>query len=139
MRDKLAVVLIGGGLGAALQRIGFASWDEVHRMFTFASLRMFLAFASGAAILMFVWPILRRLQDPDWAPRRVHPGTLPGGILFGAGWAICGACPLIALVQLGEGKLYPVFTLAGIVVGNFAYPLAHARWFRWSTRSCADD
>jgi hypothetical protein len=42
-------------------------------------------------------------------------------------------------VQVGEGQLGGLFTIAGMVAGNFLYSVAHERWFRWSTNSCVDD
>jgi uncharacterized protein len=125
-------------LGFGLQRIGFASWREVHRMFTFADLRLLLTFMLAVVVLLPVWRLLAR-GGVSWAPRPLHPGVVPGSLLFGAGWAIAGACPAIALVQLGEGRLGGAAVLLGILVGNGVYPLAHRRWFRWSSASCRDD
>ncbi len=141
MRDVAGSAVIGSILGFALSRIGFSRWDEVHRMFLFRDLRLTLAFATAVAILAVVWPLMRRLSrvQPVWPPRPVHPGTLAGGLIFGAGWALSGACPAIALVQIGEGQLAAVYTLAGIFLGNAAYAKAHALWFRWSARSCVDE
>ena len=132
-------VLIAFALGYTLQRAGFSSWTEVNKMFRFADLRLFLGFCGGVALLAVGWLVIQRVQRPRWTKRRLHPGTIPGGVLFGAGWALCGACPSISLVQLGEGKLAALITLGGLLIGNYLYPLAHARWFRWSTRSCLDD
>ncbi len=132
-------VAVGLVFGYALSRVGFSSWGEVNRMFRFADLRLFLGFCGAVAILAVAWAVIRRAQRPSWMKRPLHPGSIPGGVLFGAGWALSGACPSIALVQLGEGRLAALVTLAGVFVGNFLYPLAHERWFRWSTRSCVDD
>ncbi len=41
--------------------------------------------------------------------------TIPGGILFGLGWAVTGACPGTVLAQGGEGKLLGVLSLPGMV------------------------
>jgi uncharacterized membrane protein YedE/YeeE len=139
VRETLGTVATGLLLGFALSRIGFSSWDEVHAMFTFASLRMFLAFALGALVLMFAWPIVVWLQRPRWPSRNVHRGTLVGGVVFGVGWAVSGACPAIALVQLGEGQLGAIWTLAGMVAGNFVYSIVHERYFDWSLASCSDE
>jgi uncharacterized membrane protein YedE/YeeE len=110
-------------------------------MFTFQDLRMLLVFMSAVAILAVAWPVVRRLAavPPVWPARPIHPGTLAGGLLFGAGWALSGSCPSIALVQLGEGQLAAAWTLAGIFLGNFLYAEAHPRFFRWSAGSCVDD
>jgi uncharacterized membrane protein YedE/YeeE len=73
------------------------------------------------------------------AYRPIHRGTLLGGVLFGAGWALSGACPSIALVQLGEGQLAAAFTLAGIFTGNGLYAVARERYLHWDTGSCVDE
>jgi uncharacterized membrane protein YedE/YeeE len=141
MRYLLATALMGTALGFVLSRIGFSSWDEVHRMFTFESLRLLLTFALGVSLLSIAWPIIRRLSanPPRWSRRPIHRGTAVGGALFGVGWALCGACPSIALVQLGEGKSSALISLAGMFLGNWLYSVVHERYFRWSAGSCVDD
>ncbi len=47
VRSGVVLGAIGLFMGFALSRIGFASWDEVHAMFTFASWRLILAFLTG--------------------------------------------------------------------------------------------
>jgi uncharacterized protein len=134
--------LVGLLMGVALSRIGFTDWDEVHRMFTFADLRLLFAFAGSVAILAVGWKVITKMRGgdkPGWNPRLIHNGTLAGGALFGAGWALSGACPSIALVQLGEGQLGALATLAGIVGGNWLYGVIHQRYLGWSTGSCVDD
>lgn len=138
-RDLAGVALVGLGLGYALSRIGFSSWDEVHAMFTFQKFDLLIAFVVGLVVLVPVWAIVRKVSRPRWLPRPIHQGTLAGGLLFGAGWALSGACPSIAAVQIGEGQLGGLFTLAGMFGGNFLYSLAHERWFRWSASTCVDD
>lgn len=134
-------VLMGVALGFALSRIGFTSWDEVRRMFTFESPRLLLAFALAVALSGVGWVVVRRASQtpPRWSPRPVHRGTVLGGLLFGVGWALSGACPAIALVQLGEGHLLALLTLVGIFAGNWLYSVVHERWFRWTAASCTDD
>jgi uncharacterized protein len=138
MREPLLVGIMGVGFGFALSRMGFTSWDEVHHMFTFSDLRLLLSFMLSVALLTVSWIVIRKLTNAHWAPRSIHPGTLAGGALFGVGWALSGACPSIALVQLGEGQLGALVTLGGIFGGNYLYSIVHERWFRWSTSSCND-
>jgi hypothetical protein len=132
------VGLVGLVLGFSLSRIGFSSWDEVHAMFTFHDLRLFLTFCSGVVALGGAWWLVLGRKDSQVPLRPVHPGTLPGGIIFGLGWALCGACPAIALVQVGEGQLGGALTLGGILAGNFVYSVVHERFFRWPAGSCVD-
>ncbi|HEX2735875.1 MAG TPA: DUF6691 family protein [Polyangiaceae bacterium] len=139
MKERAGTVAVGLVFGYSLSRIGFSSWDEVHAMFTFSSLRLTLAFVVAVVLLAVAWRIVRQIQKPNWAPRLIHPGIVPGSLMFGAGWALSGACPSIALVQIGEGQLGGLFTLLGIVLGNYAYSVVHERYFRWSATGCASD
>jgi len=138
MKEPVIVGVIGVLFGFALSRIGFTSWDEVHRMFTFGDLRLLLTFAFAVGLLAVSWVVIARLTGASWSPRRMHPGTLIGGALFGIGWALSGACPSIALVQLGEGQLGAGLTLVGILAGNWLYSVVHERYFRWTAASCVD-
>jgi len=139
MKGLLGTGATGLIFGIALSRIGFTSWDQVHQMFTFSDLRLFLAFCLAVALLAGAWVVIRKTTQASWGSRRLHPGTIAGGVLFGIGWALSGACPSIALVQLGEAQFGAVLTLAGILVGNWLYSVVHERYFRWAAQSCADD
>lgn len=140
MNSRVAALGLGAGYGFALSRIGFSSWDEVHRMFVFADLRMFLTFALSLPLISVAWILSRRVFPgrATFHPRPIHKGTIAGGALFGAGWALSGACPSIALAQLGEGQFGALLTLAGIVAGNWLYALIHQRYLRWDVGSCLD-
>lgn len=138
MRLRLGTLLVGIAFGFSLSRIGFSSWDEVHAMFTFQDPRLVLAFATAIVALAVSWAVIRRLSSPEWPRRPIHRGTLAGGALFGVGWALTGACPSNALVQIGEGQLAAVWTVLGILAGNWLYPVIHARFFRWSPGVCVD-
>jgi uncharacterized membrane protein YedE/YeeE len=126
-KKRVALLLMGTALGFSLSRIGFTSFDEVQAMFRFEDLRLFLTFAAGVALLTAAFAIVRKRQHPSWPPRPIHKGTLIGGVLFGVGWALSGACPGVVLTQLGEGKGYALFTLAGVLAGNWLYALTLER------------
>ena len=141
MKEPIEVATFGVLFGFVLSHIGFSSWDEVHAMFTFSDLRMFLAFCVAVAVLAVAWPVLSKLVrgGVKFRKRPIHQGTVLGGILFGLGWALSGACPSIAMVQLGEGQLGALWTLGGILIGNYAYATLHARYLKWDTARCTDD
>lgn len=138
-REVVLTGVAGVLFGFVLSRIGFSSWDEVHRMFTFQDLRMFLTFAGTVVLLAIAWLVIARATGASFSPRRLGKGTVIGGVLFGAGWALTGACPGIVMVQLGEGQLGALWTLGGILAGNTLYSLVHERWLRWPTHGCSDD
>ena len=140
MNAKLKIHLIYGFLGASmgyiLSAIGFADYDEVFKMFTFQDTRMFFAFASAVMISALVFSALHFSKRLDYERKPFHPGTIPGSIIFGYGWALCGACPGVVFIQLGQGKMAALATLIGIYAGVRAYRVFHARNFQWDTGSC---
>jgi hypothetical protein len=105
---------VGTVLGVVLSRVGFTRYDELHAMLTLADPRLIAAFA-GAVV---VSAIGYRLVGERATPGRVSPQLVTGGVLFGLGWAVAGACPGVAFAQLGEGKLWSLVTLAGLVAGT---------------------
>lgn len=128
------LALLGLAFGFAFSCMGFTDFAEVHKMFTFTDLRLFLTFCGGVAFSMVGFLILARGKR---LPKRIfHRGTIPGGVLFGIGWALTGGCPTGALVQVGEGKVIALFTLVGVLVGSAAYPLIHRKFFKWPLEVC---
>ena len=126
--------LLGIAMGFLLARIGFANYDEINKMFVFSDLRMFLSFGGAVAIVMVAAFVLKK-----YIPRQdkfIQPGTLPGSMLFGFGWAVTGACPRLVFVQLGQGKISAIMTLFGIYLGVIFYRKMHAKYFLWNVGSC---
>lgn len=129
----LRLGIFGFALGASVSAVGLSDFGELHRMFTFSDPRMLLAFAGAVVLAGIAFAIRCRGQMP---PRPLRQGTVPGAVVFGAGWALCGGCPGAVLVQIGEGRLAALVTLGGIVAGTVV-----GRWakgaLRWDTGSCA--
>jgi uncharacterized membrane protein YedE/YeeE len=105
-------------------------------MFTFSDFRLLFLFASSVAITMIGFALLARRTTIPKKP--FTKGTIPGSILFGTGWAITGACPSIALVQLGEGKIVAVFTVLGILFGVWMYRRLAAGGMQLDTGVCGE-
>lgn len=138
MKSVATTLVLGLMFGVVLARIGFTSWDEVHAMFTFADLRLVLTFGLAVVCIAFAWRLLIKRTRASFGPRRLHPGVVPGAIMFGIGWAVSGACPSIALVQIGEGQLGAGWTVLGIFAGNWLYGRVHQRFFRWDPGVCGE-
>jgi len=133
-QQHLRYALVGILMGFALSHIGFTSYSELHKMFLFQDLRMLFTFAGAVMVAAIFFNFLMAGMPSSKKP--MHPGIIPGSLIFGAGWAISGSCPSIALVQLGEGQLAAVFTAFGILFGAWLYRQVHRRFFRWDTGSC---
>lgn len=136
VRVHVSIAAIGLAFGAALSLIGFTDWNEVHRMFTFQDLRLVFVFGGALALNtagFAALPESRALFRRAFAKER-----LSGGALFGAGWALTGACPSICAVQLGEGQLGAIVSIAGILGGMWLFArLQRAQLVRVTVDGCA--
>jgi uncharacterized membrane protein YedE/YeeE len=123
-------------MGAILSSVGFTDFTEVHNMFIFADFRLLLLFATTVAITMACFGLFAR--NANIPKKTFSKGTVPGSILFGTGWAITGACPSIALVQLGEGQYIAVVTIMGILFGVWGYRKLAAGGMKLDTGVCGE-
>ena len=131
----LRFAIYGLVFGFALARIGFGDFTEVHEMFVLEDFRLILTFGGGVAASMIGFVVLAKLsQIPR---RRFNPGSVVGGGLFGVGWALTGSCPSIVLVQLGQGHVSALATLAGVIIGVALYRPLHHRYLPWELDSCS--
>jgi uncharacterized membrane protein YedE/YeeE len=129
---KLYVVL-GAIFGFILSRSGAADYDFIQGMFLFTNLQLYGII--GGAVLVGVpgiWLIKQRGRT--LAGRRIeielkplHRGNITGGVLFGIGWSLAGMCPGPILVNIGEGKIYALATLAGALTGAGVFGTAYQR------------
>ena len=89
---------------------------------------MYLIIGVGVVVAMVSMLIIRSVQAKSiegkpikYKPKPFHKGVVIGGTIFGAGWAITGACPGPIYAQVGAGAWMGLFTLIGALIGMFAY------------------
>jgi len=54
-------------------------------------------------------------------PKKFNKGMIYGGLVFGFGWAITGACPGPLFAQIGSDATVVVITLLSAVAGTWTY------------------
>ena len=57
----------------------------------------------------------------DWRSSARQRRHVAGCVLFGTGWALADACPGPIATQLGQGIVWSLFTLAGVVAGIWVF------------------
>lgn len=119
---------MGVYLGILFTKSEVARWDRVHQMFLFREAHMYLIIGTAIGVAMVSMLLIKRFQVKDIAgkpiqyePKPYHKGVIIGGAMFGAGWAITGACPGPIYAQIGGGAWSAAFTLLGALAGMYAY------------------
>lgn len=124
----LFVLLIGAYLGILFIKSEVARWERIHDMFLFREAHMYLIICTAIVVAMIAMFAIKRFEVKSidgetitYQPKPFHKGVVIGGMLFGAGWAITGACPGPIYAQIGSGEWMALFTLAGAMLGMFSY------------------
>jgi uncharacterized membrane protein YedE/YeeE len=125
---------IGLGFGIILIKSEVVSWFRIQEMFRFQSFHMYGIM--GSAIFVGVISVLIikkfRIRSVDGEtlnlPKRTfNKGQIFGGLLFGFGWAITGACPGPLFAQIGAGATVVIITLLSAVAGTWVYGLLQGK------------
>ena len=130
--------VFGALFGVVLSRGRVSDYDTIAGMFHLTDLHLFGVIGGAVATAALgLWVIRcggnRTITGAPVEVRRKpwQAGAFVGGLVLGAGWALSGACPGTSLVQVGEGKVLALFTVAGILLGTYVFgclrPVASTR------------
>jgi uncharacterized membrane protein YedE/YeeE len=124
MKTDLSLTF-GVVFGFVLSRIGATDPQATVAMFRLSDLHLAFVIVIAIALSAIVFAAFRKglLQPRSHAAHALvrkpwTRGVVWGGLLFGVGWAVAGACPGTALAQIGEGRLGGVLVLLGVLGGS---------------------
>lgn len=125
----LKFLLVGVFFGIVLFKAEVVSWYRIYEMFKFQSIHMYGVIGSAVMIGMVVMFLFKKqkLKSIDGNAVHVEPKkkgfakNMIGGIIFGLGWALGGACPGPMFVLLGKGVAAIMVVLIGALLGAFLY------------------
>jgi uncharacterized membrane protein YedE/YeeE len=128
---SLIYIFLGIFFGIVMTKSEAISWYRIQEMFRFDSFHMYgiigtavIVGVIGVALAKrFSWKTISgedwRLQPKDFSV----PRYLYGGIIFGLGWALTGACPGPMFTLLGQGLWSIGVVILGATLGTYAYGL----------------
>jgi uncharacterized protein len=130
----LRYLLSGIFFGILLVKSEVISWFRIQEMFRLQSFHMYGVIGSAIGVgMLSVWLIKRmNIKTIDGEPIQIQPkpfhkGVIFGGLLFGCGWALTGACPGPLFAQIGTGALVVVLTLLSAIAGTWVYGYMQSR------------
>jgi uncharacterized protein len=128
MLNYIKYILAGTAFGIILVKSEVMSWFRIQEMFRLQSFHMYGVIGSAVAVgALSVWIIKRyniksmRGEPIVIAPKKFQKGQIIGGLLFGIGWAITGACPGPLFAQIGSGSTVVAVSLLSAIVGVWVY------------------
>ena len=104
------------------------SWFRIQEMFRLQSFHMYGIIGSAVVVGMIsVWLIKKfniktiHGESISIPSKKFNKGQVYGGLIFGFGWAITGACPGPLFAQIGTGALAVSITLLSAIGGTWVY------------------
>jgi uncharacterized protein len=124
----LRYLLLGTGFGFVLTKAEAISWFRIQEMFRFQSFHMYGMILSAILVGIVSIQLIKRFKvrtlsgDPiTIQPKQFHWGQVIGGVIFGLGWALAGACPGPLYALAGSGVWVMAVSLAAAVLGTWVY------------------
>lgn len=131
---NLKYLFVGILFGILFVKAEVISWFRIQEMFRFQSFHMYGIIGSAVMTGMLSvwiikkWNIKTIYGEPiRIAPKEFNKGQIYGGLLFGFGWAITGACPGPLFAQIGTGATVIMITLLSAIAGTWVYGKLRAK------------
>ena len=127
----LKFLLVGILFGLVMAKAELISWYRIYEMFQFDAFHMYGVIGSAVGLGILIVQLIKRvnLQSNEGNHIVFNPKDrsitryLAGGIIFGLGWALAGACPGPMFVLLGYGYFPIIIVILGALFGTYAYGL----------------
>jgi uncharacterized membrane protein YedE/YeeE len=127
---NIKYTVVGIVFGITFVKAEIISWFRIQEMFRFQSFHMYGVLGTAVITGMFSVALIRKLRLKslegeliEIPPKQFDKGQIIGGILFGLGWAMTGACPGPLFAQIGAGYSVVIITLLSALAGTWVYGL----------------
>lgn len=125
---NLKYLVVGILFGIVFVKAEIISWFRIQEMFRFQSFHMYGVIGSAVVVGMISVFIIKKFniktiygEDIAFHPKTFNKGQVYGGLIFGLGWAITGACPGPLFAQIGSGATIIIVTLLSAIAGTWTY------------------
>lgn len=112
-----------------LIKVEAISWFRIQEMFYFQSFHMYGVLFSAIGVALIGVQIIK-IRNKSLEEKKQIPiskkelrlkANIIGGVLFGLGWAITGACPGPIYALIGLNILPAIVVLLGALLGTYVY------------------
>ena len=126
--SNIKFAIAGILFGIILVKSEVISWFRIQEMFRLQSFHMYGVIGSAIAVGIVSVFIIKKFKirtiDGEAIrldPKKFNKGQIYGGLLFGFGWALTGACPGPLFAQIGTGATVIIVTLFSAIAGTWVY------------------
>ena len=120
--------ILGTLFGFVLTKSEAISWFRIQEMFRFQSFHMYGIMMSAMVVGITSIFLIKKFkvrtirgEEIKIEPKPYTKGNIYGGLIFGLGWAMTGACPGPLYALVGSGVYVIIVALLSAVLGTFVY------------------
>jgi len=125
---NLRYLLVGVVFGIVFIKAEIVSWFRIQEMFRLQSFHMYGIIGTAIVVAAISIALIKKFKlttidgEPvHFSKKEFNKGQVIGGLLFGLGWGITGACPGPLFAQLGAGLTAVVVVIASAILGTWVY------------------
>ncbi|MFN8338779.1 MAG: DUF6691 family protein [Saprospiraceae bacterium] len=125
---NIKYILVGIVFGIIFVKAEIVSWFRIQEMFRLQSFHMYGIIGSAIAVAMLSIFLIRRYKVKSIYGEEIvihkktfNKGNIYGGLIFGIGWALTGACPGPLFAQVGTGVSVVFVTVLSALLGTWVY------------------
>ena len=125
---NLKYLFVGLAFGIVFVKAEIISWFRIQEMFRLQSFHMYGVIGSAVVVGMISVALIKKFNIKtiygeiiEFHPKAFNKGQVIGGLIFGLGWAITGACPGPLYAQIGAGAPVIIVTLLSAIAGTWLY------------------
>ncbi len=127
--------LIGILFGIIMTKSEIISWFRIQEMFRFHSFHMYGIIGSAVILGVIQVQIMKKINFKDFKGEIIEfknkklgkYNNLFGGIIFGLGWALTGACPGPLYILIGNGYYVFIVVVLSAILGALSYGMIKDR------------
>lgn len=124
-------LLIGILFGIVMTKSEAISWYRIQEMFRFQAFHMYGIIGSALVVGLIVvqWIKRKEIRNSDGQKIKIAEKEMSvarylyGGIVFGFGWALTGACPGPMYTLIGNGFTVFIAVILSALAGTYVYGL----------------
>ena len=121
-------IIAGILFGIILIKSEVISWFRIQEMFRLQSFHMYGIIGSAIVVGIISVYIIKKFkirsidgEEIRFDQKKFNKGQIYGGLLFGFGWALTGACPGPLFALIGSGSTVIIVTLFSAIAGTWVY------------------
>ncbi|MBK9637047.1 MAG: YeeE/YedE family protein [Bacteroidetes bacterium] len=125
---NLKYLVVGIIFGIIFVKAEIISWFRIQEMFRLESFHMYGVIGSAVMVGLISVFLIKKFdvktiygEKIEFHPKKFNKGNIYGGLIFGIGWAITGACPGPLFAQIGSGATVIIVTLLSAIAGTWVY------------------